>query len=362
MRKAVVCAGLLASTTLAHAQSSVTLYGAVDDAIQYIEGVQNTSGHTSSKFSIQSGRFAASVWGINATEDLGGGTSAVVNLKGSFNTNTGVAAFGETGVIFNYKALVGLTNDTWGTFKAGRTFALDNGVWDFDPFVQQNWSSASLVEGRNWNTTINTLNYWSPVWHGFDLYVQYGLGNQTSFNKGAPGEYGRTDGVQLTYTSPFFQVRGIYDEMRSSDGTYSDLYNYSKEAIAMVNLFLGGFKVSGAYTHMWANAVAAGAPSAADHEWLGVTYQFSAPFALTAAVYHINANGKGALGGGNATMFEVGGTYNISKRTMLYATGGVVRNGAESQFSLTPNGVGSTDNPLPGHGQVGMYAGIRHSF
>lgn len=362
MRKILVCTGLLASTTLAHAQSSVTLYGAVDDAIQYIEGVQNAAGQTSSKLSMQGGRYAASVWGINATEDLGGGTSTVVNLKGSFNANTGIAAFGEPGVIFNYKALVGLTNARWGTFKAGRTFALDNGVWDFDPFVQQNWSSASLVEGRNWNTTINTLNYWSPTWNGLDLYVQYGLGNQTSFNKGAPGEYGRTDGVQLTYTSALFQVRGIYDEMRSSAGTYSDLYNYSKEAIGMVNVFLGGVKLMGAYTHMWANSAAVGAPSSADHEWLGVTYQWTPALALTTAVYHINANGLGSLGGGHATMFELGGTYNISKRTMLYATAGLVRNGTGSQFSLTPNGVGSSDNPLPGHGQAGMYAGIRHSF
>ncbi|KVD30153.1 hypothetical protein WK59_13260 [Burkholderia ubonensis] len=345
-----------------HAQSNVVLFGAVDDSIQYIEGVQNSAGQTSHKLSLQSGRYAASVWGLNATEDLGGGTSAIVNLKGSFNTNTGVAAFGEPGVLFNYKALVGLTNDKWGTFKVGRTFALDNGVWDFDPFVQQNWSSASLVEGRNWNTTINTLNYWSPVWNGFDVYFQYGLGNQPSFNKGAPGQFGRTDGVQLTYTSPWFQVRGIYDEMRSANGTYSDLYLYSKEAIAMANVFLGPFKLQGAFTHLWADAAAPGAPTAADYEWLGLTYQWSPALALSSAVYRIDANGRAALGGGHATMVVLGGTYNLSKRTMLYATGGLVRNGGSAQFSLSPNGVGSSDNPLPGHRQIGMYAGIRHSF
>ena len=65
---------------------------------------------------------------------------------------------------------------------------------------------------------------------------------------------------------------------------------------------------------------------------------------------------NGNNGAGNATIYTIGGTYNLSKRTLLDIQIATARN------SLEANGVGNADNPLPGHSQSGVYAGIQHSF
>jgi len=79
---------------------------------------------------------------------------------------------------------------------------------------------------------------------------------------------------------------------------------------------------------------------------------------VVAAVYHINANN----GVGNATMYTLMTTYNISKRTMLDMQVATVRNSKTGTFSLEANLPGSADDPLAGHTQTGVYAGIQHQF
>ena len=121
------------------------------------------------------------------------------------------------GRLWSRRAFVGLKSEQWGTLQAGRNLFIDSdGVWEFDPFVQQAFSSASLVRGRNWQQTSNNVEYHSPVFWGFDVQAQYAFGNQAgAFNSGAAGEFGRSDGIMLaTYHSPLFDVRGIYDELR----------------------------------------------------------------------------------------------------------------------------------------------------
>ncbi len=114
-------------------------------------------------------------------------------------------------------------------------------------------------------------------------------------------------------------MRGIYDEIRNPangqlSGSYGDggngVYAYSREYTAMLNLFLGQFKVQGGYQAIRSSGMAnllPGQPSTLDHEWGGVTWQATPAAALIAAVYHVNGNN----GAGNATIYSVGGSYNL---------------------------------------------------
>ena len=122
---------------------------------------------------------------MKGVEDLGGGNKAVFQLEGAFSTATG--SLGLSGSLFDRIANVGLANDAFGTVLLGRQLQIANGDWDFDPFGQSNWSSASLVRGRNWEHTSNNISYQSPKIDGFDVYGQYGLSNSTDFNAGVPG-------------------------------------------------------------------------------------------------------------------------------------------------------------------------------
>jgi len=383
MKKALLAASLLTVGVAAHAQSSVTLYGRLDAGLEYMTGVPQGVGAagqaTSSthRFRAESGDWGTSLWGMKGVEDLGGGYKAVFQLEGSFNTMTGQGP-GNNG-IFNRWATVGFANNNFGTLLLGRELFIANGVWDFDPFGQSNWSSASLVRGRNWPQSSNNISYQSPKFYGFDVYGQYALSNATNWNGNGTTPQGREGGLQLTYTSALFQIRGMYDEIRNPangqlGGVYDPLnggtangngvYGFSREYTAAFNVFLGQFKIQGAYQAIRSSGMTnllPGQPSTIDHEWGGVTWQATPAAALIAAVYHSNANN----GAGNAALYTVGGSYNLSKRTLLDIQVATVQNSKSANYGLNANNFGnaaSTDNPLQGHSQSGVYAGIQHSF
>ncbi|MDR5853983.1 porin [Caballeronia sp. LZ062] len=385
MKKALLAAAaLLTFGAAAHAQSSVTLYGRLDAGLEYMNGVPTgaASNVTASRIRAESGDWGTSLWGLKGAEDLGGGNRAVFQLEGSFNTMTGQGPGG--GGLFNRWATVGIANNSFGTVLLGRELFVSNGVWDFDPFGQSNWSSASLVRGRNWPQSSNNISYQSPKFAGFDFYGQYALSNATSWNGNGSTKQGREAGAYVTYTSPYFQIRGMYDEIRNpSNGTLGGAYNainggitgagnangngvyaYSRECSAMANVFLGQFKVQAGYQAIRSSGMTGqlpGEPTTLDHEWGGVTWQASPAAALTAAVYHVNGNN----GAGNATMYTVGGSYNLSKRTLFDLQVATVQNSKTANYGLNANNFGSaasTDNPFPGRSQTGVYAGIQHSF
>jgi predicted porin len=237
MKKALLAAALMSAGVVAHAQSSVTLYGRLDAGVEYISGLPNANytGSTS-RFRVESGDWGTSLWGMKGVEDIGGGNKVLFQLEGSFSTATG--SLGSAGSIWNRWATVGVANDQFGTFLLGRELFISNGVWDFDPFGQSNWSSASLVRGRNWPQSSNNISYQSPKFYGFDVYGQYAFSNSTSFNGGNGSAQGREDGLQVTYTNSLFQVRGLYDEIRNNiNGSLGDPtagapngpFNYGRE-------------------------------------------------------------------------------------------------------------------------------------
>jgi predicted porin len=384
MKKALLAASLLTVGVAAHAQSSVTLYGRLDAGLEYMTGVPTTSAvpggaatSTGHRFRAESGDWGTSLWGMKGVEDLGGGNKAVFQLEGSFNTMTGAGPGG--GGLFNRWATVGIANDQFGTFLLGRELFISNGVWDFDPFGQSNWSSASLVRGRNWPQSSNNVSYQSPKIAGFDFYGQYALSNATNWNGNGTTPQGREAGAQITYTTSLFQIRGLYDEIRNpaNGGLYGvptsatnsanvsgGVFAASREYTAAVNVFLGQFKIQGAYQALRSSGstgVLPGQPTTLDHEWGGVTWQATPAAALIGAVYHVNGNN----GAGNATIYTIGGTYNLSKRTLLDLQIATTQNSKTANYGLNANNAGTsvaTDNPLPGHSQSGVYAGIQHSF
>ncbi|MDA0570794.1 porin [Burkholderia gladioli] len=357
MKKALLAAALMTAGVAAQAQSSVTLYGRLDAGLEYLNGGQ--AGHT---IRAESGDWGTSLWGIKGVEDLGGGYKVLFHLEGAFNTMNG--GMGTSGSIWDRFATVGISNDAYGTLLLGRELAIANGVWDFDPFGQSSWSTASLVRGRNWNKTSNNISYQSPNIYGFDAYGQYALSNATNFNGNGTTNQGRSAGLQLTYTNSLFQLRGIYDEARDpANGKLDDVFNYSREYFAGANVFLGQFKLQAAYqtSHADGGPAANSGITTTQQVWGGVTWQATPAAALIAAVYHVNANN----GGGNATIYTIGGSYNLSKRTLLDLQAATLRNSKTANFGLNANPAGtavSTGNPKAGGSQTGIYAGIQHLF
>ena len=69
----LTAAGGFSACQFAMAQTSVTLYGIIDESIQY---THNTGGQ-SNQIKLQTGQMSISQWGLKGTEDLGNGMSAL---------------------------------------------------------------------------------------------------------------------------------------------------------------------------------------------------------------------------------------------------------------------------------------------
>src|SRR5260370_38557989 len=105
---------LCASSASAYAQSSVTLYGIVDEGITY---TTNQNGH--SNWQLQSGGASISRWGLRGVEDLGGGLQTVFLLEDGFDPSTG--KIGNNGALFGRSAYVGIASP-YGPLTLGRQY------------------------------------------------------------------------------------------------------------------------------------------------------------------------------------------------------------------------------------------------
>ena len=185
-------AALVASP--AFAQSSVTLYGAVDDAITY---VNNQNGH--SNVYLRQGNLYASKFGLQGKEDLGGGTFAIFDLQNGFDLNSG--ALSSSGLIFNRQAYVGLQNQNLGTFTAGRQYTP---YYLFvGPLTGSSWLTGATgahpgdIDGLDTTVRINnSATYTSPIFYGVQASAMYALGGIA----GSAGK-GQTWSAALRYSA-----------------------------------------------------------------------------------------------------------------------------------------------------------------
>lgn len=207
--KALLIAGASLGAMSAHAQSSVTLYGVVDDAIAY---TSNQKGH--SNVYLNQGNLYASKFGLKGAEDLGGGTSAVFDLQAGFNANTGAA--GAAGSIFNRQAYVGLQNKTFGTLTTGRQytpyFLLVGPLASSTYLTGATGAHPGDIDSLDTTVRINnSLTWTSPAWQGLSASALYAF-------SGIPGSMGagQTWSGAVRYTGGAINLAAGYLRMNNT--------------------------------------------------------------------------------------------------------------------------------------------------
>ncbi|EEE09020.1 porin [Burkholderia multivorans] len=394
MKSIVFGAVAMAATAAANAQSSVTLYGIVDNGVQYETGL--AGGH---RVSAESGNWAQSRFGLKGIEDIGGGTTVNFVLESRLNTQNGSYANGS---FFEGQATIGMSNDAYGSFRLGNfgASALLQYAGVLDPQQTQKYSFGTLVRGRMFPQAANGIEYKTPSIGGLTIQAQYNLTNSTRWNAGNPGSapgqlgtstglgssQGRSDGVKLEYNARQLDLQLIYDEIRDGNGKFSNVYLASRSIFAAGSYVWGPVTLYAGYQHLSApdaseagyfgtstpTALPAGVsvPTAVNTGWVGAQWAVTPATYITGAVYHANANN----GNGNATMYTLSGAYLLSKRTRLYTELGYLRNSSTSNLGLNGgayganihddpvNGSASSTNPNYGRGQFGVFAGIATQF
>jgi predicted porin len=373
-----------AMSTAASAQSSVTLYGVVDNAFTY---ASNQGGH--SNFYMSQGNLQASKFGLLGSEDLGGGTKTIFRLESGFNSLTGAQS--SAGNIFNRQAYVGLSNDTYGTVTLGRRYTpYFDMVGALGPTgVLTGATGAHPGDLDALDTTLrfnNSVTYSSPNIAGLTFGVQYGLG-------GVPGSV--TNGSNLSaaarYDYQAFSAAVGYVKLKdittsTSLGTFannSPINNgyataSSSQLIAAAARYniTSDLMVGVNYSNV---QYAPSSHSLFTDEAVFNTYGAIATYRFTPAViagigysYTRSSKANGIDDPAQYHQVSLEQTYSLSKRTTLYALEAyqlargkaLVKSGSGVAVVDAVAVVGDSQNTTPSSGPsqfVGM-VGIRHAF
>ena len=346
MKKSLIALAAMVATG-AFAQSSLTISGQLDAGLVNVK----TSTGLSSTAQGQ-GQFGASRLRFTGTEDLGGGLKASFNLEMQPNmANGGVSGNG----LFNRGAWLQLGSDSVGALRIGRqaTVAMDlicgvdqhgcysgfngGGILFNGTNALGRWISGNVGRGQNGAAGISTFTsgpglaggagdvtrvtnaftYRSPDFSGFSAQLQYALGGAATPN--ANSGNGNATGLSLNYAN------GPISAGLSYQATNADLATTSKgnQTTIGATYDFSVVKVGAIFQSESASSVAGSVPS-----WTkasGYALTAVAPLGAFAPYIKIGShktNGTGAYGivnGADAAMVNIGTTYNLSKRTKVYA-------------------------------------------
>ena len=351
MKKTLVALAALAVVGAASAQSSVTLYGAMDAAFTGVNG------DTANRIGMLSSGIGSSKLGFTGTEDLGGGLKANFKIEGAVNADSGAgsgtntnnqasgaaaAAAGGQGFTFNRFSYVGLSGG-WGEVRLGNdyisTFLIQvsvdpmgtNGVSDGLRMLAQGARAsgqATLANARN------AIGYTTPVIAGgLTANVQFWFGENASNGAGAgASDSGNGYALSARYgNGPIFVGLGTQTTRGTASATTTGDFTSSSLA---ASYDFGMAKVTYTFSREAVNdfaAVGTQLTNVTNH--LGLVVPFGAT--NVKAVYARSTFNTGAAGAADTigTMIGLGADYALSKRTKLYATVARVSNDGVSVFS-----------------------------
>jgi predicted porin len=356
-------------STVAHAQSSVTLYGVIDEGFNFTSNGQGQRG-----YEMVSGDTEGSRWGVKGSEDLGSGLKAVFDLENGFNVNTG--GLKQGGAEFGRQAFVGLSSAQYGTFTMGRQYDPTIDMWS--GFTAAGNTMGDLAshpydnDNADWDYNIqNSVKYVSPTYAGFTGEAMYGFSNDAggfatnrmysaagSYKTGgfaAALAYMKTDNGGANTTGAATQATTVFTAASQQNIDAGVSYTFSNKAL-----------LSFAYSHIdvynpTANAYFTDQPAAGtQNSWKFDNFEvngqyFFKPDLWMAAAYtytfaHIATTTGTSVPKYNQLSLML--DYDLSKRTSIYIQGAYehVNGNTGTQFDnpVIPgsSGVSSSGNQL----------------
>jgi predicted porin len=347
MKKSILLLSVLGASAAVNAQSSVSLSGTVDNAVNRV------TGSISSKSQLVSGANSTTKLAFRGQEDLGGGMYASFWLETGLNGDTGIgtatntnnqpsgAIGGTTGIVFNRRASVELGSKTWGAVEAGR-------LWSptYDAFTSRyDLFGVGVGIGLNYTSSINPnqvrvsngIGYITPNFNGFYAKAQHWFGENAS--NVATADDGTGNGIMLAYENGPWSARAHYarTNFAAGDAIYRAVAAYYDSGVFRIAgninrdeqgvLEQKGFNIGGLYR-------------------IGV-----GEAKLTYAQLKTNATAAGP----QSRKISIGYVHNLSKRTAIYTTFAHLTNKNGAALAIA----GSTT--AANQSSKGFDLGIRHN-
>jgi predicted porin len=383
MKKQVIALAVSAAFAApVFAQSSVTLYGVIDEGIDYTNNAGG--GHV---YELASGYAQGSRWGLKGTEDLGGGLHAIFQLENGFDVNSGKLA--EGGRLFGRQAFVGLSDDRYGTVTFGRQY---DSLVDYMAQTTANGSWAGYLfahpyDNDNTDNSFrlgNAVKYASPEIAGFQFGGAYAFSNDTNFANDRAYSFGGQ------YTNGGLLIAAAYLQADNPGGTTGGAITTNDASFIAermrvfgggINYTFGGATVGFAYTNSnYKNPtgngylgtpgaiVAAGSTlNALKYQNFEINgkYQFTPAFYVGAQYVYTTENYEASTGTTKPKIHSVGlmADYNLSKRTDFYVQGVYQKVAGDKTNSILDGAfTPGTDAPSTTSNQVVVRLAIRHKF
>ncbi|WP_338760523.1 porin [Massilia sp. METH4] len=356
----------------AHAQG-VTLYGNFDE---YIGHVRSSSG--ASITGLNDGAILRSRLGVRGLEDLGDGLQLKYVLEMGVNADTGTGA--DSSRLFDRQAWVGLATKA-GELRAGRQnteIFMIGGAIDYTDRT----TFGSVINSFGIPSRYdNDLSYRSPRVDGFEATVHYALPENGGAARGnhpiwqlaldftrAPFRFGYV-GLQASPNDATATVRekvryhNVYANYRYGRGTLYAAFVRSNNSTGSANgnnaaailnnvsipnnYFAGTDRNAERYYNIWQ---------------LSADYRVDTRLRVGALYGRIRDTSGGNAGARGAS---VGGYYDLSKRTSLFAFGAWLKNEANGGFRFSSSAGPSANlagDDVNGRRLTGVQLGILHKF
>ncbi|MEW9582745.1 porin [Paraburkholderia sp. DGU8] len=380
MKKSLIVVAVAASfASVAHAQSSVTLYGLLDAGLTYTSNVAHNA-----KWAAGSGGINQSMFGLRGSEDLGGGLKAIFTLESGFNVNNG--KFANNNGMFNRQAFVGLSSAQFGAVTLGRQYdaAQDylapltaTGSWGGTYFAHPfNNDNLNTNGGLSVN---NSIKYSSANYAGFTFGGTYGFSNQAGafannrqYSVGAAYQW---QGLHLgaayaQQNNPAANTSGASDGVLANTSGIMTGNFRQREFGAAASYDFGPATLGVAWTQSRVDNLVGAAPGQrqghSNNYEVNGKYNVTPALGLGIAYTFTDARGYGVNADGNdmkTRYHQIGlqADYSLSRRTDVYAQ-------AVYQHAMGDGGVASIysgDNsqlPSSSKNQTAATVGLRHRF
>ena len=356
----------------AWAQSSVTIYGIIDDGLTWSS---NQGGK--SALQMQSSISQGNRWGIKGAEDLGGGMTAIFRLENGFNVNTG--ALSQGGREFGRLAYVGLSSDRYGTVTLGRQ---GEEVGDYIGALSANGTLPGGIlfphpgdldnNGVDFHLN-NAVKYVSPTIAGLTGIATYSFG-------GVPGAFAQdaAKSFALQYVNGNLQLVGAYTSIdhpatavpegvwtatNTVDGNYGlAASSYKVFGLGAAYAF-GAAKISADWTHTQFGGLDPVLGAKIDgHVTFNIgeivaSYMITPALQLGAAYSYTEGNVSATGQEPRYQELDASADYFLSKSTDVYASATYMHAGGGAVADLAPV-LEASSSP----NQVALRLGIRKKF
>ena len=357
MKKSLLAlAALTAFAGVASAQSSVTLFGIIDQSVNIVK-----NGAISQKL-LSSNQLNSNRLGFRGVEDLGGGLRAGFWIEGAMNNDDGTGSAAGGGQNWQRRSTVSLMGG-FGEIRLGRDYTptfLNKTV--FDPFGTNGLGSdlnLATALGSGATTLVrasNSVGYFLPAMGGLYGQVMVALGEGVTGNKYA--------GFRGGYAAGPLNIAAAYGKTYKNDNAPSNAPMYSdfKDINFGASYNLGFMTLMGQYGKVqYDPGTVANDERDQKKLLLGVTVPFGASTLKASYIRTNGAQGSSATGF-DARQFAFGYQYDLSKRTAIYATASSLNNAgtaASGARFTVGQGVAMVRG---GDTSRGYNLGVRHSF